>query len=120
MRRPEQDIHRAVLQHLDIRGTPGTFYWHTPSGAYYGRRGHIQGRIMRSLGARAGIPDLLLLRAGTLYALELKAGRNKPTEAQADTIVRMMAAGAVCGVASSLDEALVWLEQHGLLVGRAR
>lgn len=123
MPRPEQVIHKAVFDHLRKRAAPGVFAWHTPNGAYLGGKRNskgvaIQGAIMKGLGVVAGIPDVLALKDGVLYGLELKADGRKPTEAQLIVGQRMTAAGAVCGTAVGLDAAIAWLEERGLLRGR--
>jgi hypothetical protein len=67
--RPEDCVQRAVCQHLHIRGVRGLLWWHTPNG---GKRRPIEAAIMKSLGVRAGVADLILLHAGRIFALELK------------------------------------------------
>lgn len=134
MLRPEQQIHKAVFAHLKARGAPGIFAWHTPNGAFLGgkrnRKGvSIQGSIFKSLGVVAGIPDVIAIKLvrdrfstaqyGQIYALELKAEGGRVTSAQEDTAAAMRGAGAIVGVTYGLDAALAWLEQNGLLVGRA-
>ena len=116
MQRPEQQIHKAVFQHLRQRGAPGIFAWHTPSGGY---RRPVEAAIFKSLGAKAGIPDVLVLHQSVLFCLELKADGGKPTPIQNETLEAMHAAGAVTGVAVGLDAALRWLEDQGLLKGKA-
>ena len=115
-RRPEQQLQRSVLEHLRLRGAPGIFFFHVPNG---GARTAIEGAIFRSLGVVAGIPDLLIIRDGRTFALELKSELGRVTPIQTETQQRMQAAGAVVGVARGIDEAIVWLERHGLLRGKA-
>jgi hypothetical protein len=117
MRRPEQTIHRAVVAHLKARAAPDLFWTHVPSGAFFGSP--RQGAIMKSLGWKTGVPDLIAIHEGRTYALELKAEGGKPSPKQIETIAAMQAAGAITGVAVGLDEALRWLESHNLLRGRA-
>jgi hypothetical protein len=55
-----------------------------------------------------------------LFGLELKNGiRGKLSPAQVETHAAMRAAGAVVGVAGTLDEALSLLREWGLLPGGA-
>jgi hypothetical protein len=67
------------------------------------------------MGTKAGVPDLLILSHGRLYGLELKAGRGKPSTTQFETHSAMREAGAVIGVAGSLDQALALLGEWGVL-----
>ena len=71
--RPEQIIHRTIVQHLRTRAVPGCTWWHTPNGGW---RSPVEVAIFKSLGVRAGVADLLLLHDGQFFALELKAPRR--------------------------------------------
>ena len=68
-RRPEDCIQRAVCQHLRTRGSPGLVWWHTPNG---GKRRTIEAAIMKGLGVRAGVSDLIAVHEGKAFALELR------------------------------------------------
>lgn len=121
-KRPEQDIQRAVIQHLRQRGMPGIVYWHTPNGAFYGGKRNakgvaIQGAIMSGLGVRAGVADLIAVHAGKIYALELKAPGGRASEAQMQFISDIDRAGAFTALVEGLDAALATLEAWGLLRG---
>ena len=59
--RPEQQIHRAVVQHLRQRGAPGLVFLHPANGGF---RRRIEARIFSGLGVRAGAADLLLWHRG--------------------------------------------------------
>lgn len=55
----------------------------------------------------SGIPDLLILWRGTFAAIELKVGRNKATELQKHTLLRIQSAGgytAICYGDAGLDQ----------------
>lgn len=114
--RPEDAIQRAVFQHLRQRGAPGVFYWHTPNG---GKRKPIEAAILKGLGVRAGVPDVIAIHGGRIYALELKAPGGKLSSAQIETLELMEHAGAIVDMAEGLDAALRWLEEHRLLRGAA-
>jgi hypothetical protein len=114
---PEQALQRAVFEHLRVRGSPDVFAFHVPNG---GQRRPIEAAIMKGLGVRAGVPDLIAIHEGRCYAMELKAEGGRPTEAQLATIAAMEAAGAFCCVAEGLERALAVLEAWGLLRRVAR
>jgi hypothetical protein len=114
---PEQAIQRAVFQHLRQRGAPGTFCFHVPNGGW---RSRVEARIFKGLGLTAGVPDVVAIRDGRVFALELKSEHGRLSDSQRATHEAMIAAGAVVGVAIGLDEALRWLEGHRLLTGRTR
>lgn len=112
MNRPEQQIQHAVISHLKARSEPGVFYWSTPN---EGRRGYVAAAALKASGLTAGVPDLLILKAGSLHALELKAPGGRLTPSQRLVMERMEQCGAQTAVAHSLDEALVTLEFWGIL-----
>jgi hypothetical protein len=111
--RPEQQLQRSVLAHLGRRGVPGLWFAHVPNGGY---RTAIEGAIFRSLGVVAGTPDLLLIHAGKVYGLELKAAKGRwLSTAQIRTQEQMRLAGAIVATAVGIDQALAQLEVWGLL-----
>lgn len=120
MRRPEQEIQKAVVKHLQQRGAPGVVYWHTPNGVKgRGRRFAIQGAIARGMGARAGVSDLVVLHRGKFFALELKAPKQNPTEEQLKFLADVRDQGGFTCVAEGLDAAIKTLEAWGVLRGKA-
>jgi hypothetical protein len=118
MKRTEQQIHVAVVEHLRMRGKRGLLFWHTPQGAHYSSR--AQGGIMKGLGGLAGVSDLLLMHAGRFFALELKAPKGKPTGAQLAFLKAFWENGGHAEYADSLDGAIKTLENWGLLKGKVQ
>jgi len=115
--RPEQQIQRAVFQHLHSRAAPGIFAFHVPNGGY---RKPIEAAILKGLGVRAGVPDIIAIHNGRCYALELKAEGGRATDKQLATIAAMERAGAFTAIAEGLDAALRCLEAWGLLSGKSQ
>jgi hypothetical protein len=114
--RPEDQIQRAIFQHLRARKTPGTFAFHVPNG---GKRRPIEAAIMKGLGVVAGTPDIIAIRDGHAFAMELKADDGRPTPKQIETMAAMDAAGASVALVKGLDAAIAQLEAWGLLIGRS-
>jgi hypothetical protein len=114
MRRPEQAIQRSVFAHIRARAYPSVFAFAVPNGGY---RRKTEAAILKGMGVRAGVPDLILIHGGEVFCLELKSERGRATAVQRETIIAMEAAGAHVCVATGLDEALTALEQWGLLRG---
>jgi hypothetical protein len=114
-RRPEQDVQRAVAEHLRLRRAPGVYWFHPANG---GARTAIGGAILKACGVRAGTPDLICIRDGRTYGLELKAPAGRLSEAQCIAHEEMKAAGAEVAVAVGLDAALAQLEAWQMLRGR--
>lgn len=117
MKRPEQEIHKAVVQHLRARGVPGLVFWHTPNG---GKRSPVEAAIFKAMGVRAGVSDLILVRMGKVYALELKTEQGRASEAQMEFLSDIDRAGAFTAMPAGLDAALATLEAWGLLRGSVR
>ena len=115
-RNSEQTVQRTVCEHLRRRGAHGVLWWHTPNG---GRRSPVEAAIFSGFGVRAGVSDLILLRDGRVFALELKTERGRPTAAQLQFISEFRAAGGEASIANGLDQALHTLETWKLLRGRA-
>jgi hypothetical protein len=114
MRRPEQAIQRAVFEHFRMRAAPGVLAWHTPNG---GARRKTEAAILKGLGVVAGIPDVLAVKNGQLFALELKPENGRLTETQERTLTALRDAGAAATHCHGLDQALQILERWGLLRG---
>jgi hypothetical protein len=120
----QQEIQKPAVQHLKVRGVRGLVYWHTPNGAFLGGKRNrknisIQGSILKGMGVRAGVSDLILVHASKVYALELKAPGGVTSAEQDKFLEDMAAAGATVAVAVGLDAAIATLESWGLLIGRA-
>ena len=112
----EQQIQRGTFQHLRARPVPGAFFWHPFSGGF---RRPKEAAIFKGLGAIAGLPDVMVLHQGQLYAPELKREGDQPSEAQLACLAAMERAGAFTAIAEGLDRALACLEAWELLRGRA-
>ena len=108
----ELAIQRAVCDHLRARPVYGIVWFAVPNGGY---RRPTEAKIFKGMGVLPGVPDLILLRAGKMYALELKKANGKLTDNQRDTMDMLTAAGAECAVAYSIDEAVAKLEAWQLL-----
>ena len=108
----ENQIQRAIFDHLRARGAPGVFAFHPFNGGY---RRPTEAAIYKALGVVAGTPDIIAIHAGRVFALELKAEGGRATAAQLECIAALREAGAVTAVAVGLDQALATLEGWGLL-----
>jgi hypothetical protein len=113
--RPEQQIQRALVSHLQLRAHPDVFFFHPANG---GARSPIEGAILRACGVRAGVPDLILLKSGKTFGLELKAEGGRVSDAQKTVLEQMRAAGAKTAICVGIDEALAQLERWQLLKGK--
>jgi hypothetical protein len=112
VKREEEQIHRAVISHLNARSMPGVFFFHCPNG---GKRSKAEAGVFKALGVRAGMPDLILFYRAQIFGLELKASIGRLRDSQKATLDAMQLAGARTSVAHTLDEALITLECWGVL-----
>jgi hypothetical protein len=110
--RPEQQLQRALIQHLRWRGAPGAFAFHPANGGW---RSATEAKILKSVGVVAGVSDIVIIYGGRCYALELKAANGRLTDVQRVTHERLRAAGAEVATAHGIDEALEVLEGWQLL-----
>lgn len=111
----ENQLQRAVADHIRSRGVAGLVAFHVPNGGY---RRPTEAAILKGMGVVAGVSDWILLHAGTFHALELKVGGNKPTDAQDGFLKQVEAQGGKAAWAAGLDAALKQLETWNLLKGK--
>ena len=76
----EGEIQRTVFAHFAMRGAPGIFAFHPANG---GERSPIEAKILKGLGVRAEVPDVIAVHRGQVFALELKTVDGRTTSAQA-------------------------------------
>lgn len=113
----ENQIQHAVFEHLRRRAAPGVFAFHPRNG---GRDQRGRGRAINAgLGVVAGVPDVIAIYRGSVYAIELKTEKGRASEQQLEAIERIRNAGAHACICYGLDRALRCLEAWGLLVGEA-
>jgi hypothetical protein len=112
--RPEDNIQRAVFQHIRVRGVPGLVAWHTPNG---GARKPIEAAILQGLGVRAGVSDVIAVYESKVFALELKSEHGRASDAQLEFLADIEKAGALTAISHGIDSALKTLEAWGLLRG---
>jgi len=96
----EQEIQRDILHYLK---THGFFAWkqHTQGIRVQGR-GYIKN-------PSAGCPDILAVKKGQLYAIEVKKKGGRLSDDQVRWIATARKYGVMCIVAYSLDEFIVLL-----------
>ena len=113
--RPEQQMQRAVVEHLAWFARPDVFSFHYPAGGW---RSKIEAKILKAIGTVAGIPDVICIFKGRVFALELKSERGRLTEVQRATQGRLRAAGVTVATAYNFDDAIAQLATWGLLRDR--
>lgn len=112
MNRPEESLHRAVVQYLNLALRENSTFWvHYPSG---GRRTKAEAGILKAMGTKAGIPDLIFIRRRDDYwhyimAVELKSPSGRLSQNQKSMIDRLSWLSIptiVCHTVESVESAL--------------
>ena len=120
MRSAEQAIHEAVVQHIEWRKLPGVAYWHSANGE---RRDKATAAKLKRMGVKAGVADLVgLVPANgglTFFALELKSAQGRLTKEQRAFLDMVSDGGGFAAWASSIDEALGYLVEWGVITEAA-
>lgn len=79
---PELQVHKAIMAYLDQVLPKTVRAFHPANG---GRRDAKTGAMLKALGVKAGVADIVLVRQGGVMAfLEVKAGKGSPSPAQRD------------------------------------
>lgn len=99
--RPEEQLQKAVFAYLDVALPRDAVAWHTPN--QRGTRKRWENALLKGLGVRKGIPDVLVLWNGRLHCVELKAPGRKATQTQLEMAEQLKLAGGVWISATSLD-----------------
>lgn len=108
----EEAIQRAVADLLARTAQPGVAWTHIPNGE---ARGPGIGGKLKAMGVQPGWPDVLLIRDGQVYGLELKRLRGRVSPAQELAHAELRRAGCKVFVAYGLDEAMAWLKAKELI-----
>jgi len=111
-RNPETALQCTIVQHLQARGMPGLVFFHCPNGGY---RTKAEAGILKAMGVRPGVSDLILLHQNKTFALELKAQGGRATEEQMAFLSDADRAGAFTALATGVDAALATLEAWGVI-----
>lgn len=115
MKRPEQQLHRQVVQLLQVYQARGLLaFAHCPNGGY---RTPTEAGIFSGLGVVPGVADLLIwLPGGRSVQFELKAplAKARLSPAQLDWISRMADMGVAVHVCRSVDEVEAVLRDNGV------
>jgi hypothetical protein len=109
-RAPEQALQRQIAQFLDTALAGNTWYSTIPLGG----GGRVRGAILRSMGVKAGVPDMVVIDAGRAIWLELKAPKGRLSDEQTACHKLLRRAGCAVYVIRSLDEAIIALRECGV------
>jgi hypothetical protein len=109
--RAEETLHKAVAQQARWSLARDCFWFHPPNG---GSRNVIEATKLKAMGTRAGVPDLVFVRHGKAYFIELKAPKGRVSEAQSGALTEIQRAGAPVAICRNLDDVLACWRKWGL------
>lgn len=115
MKHPEAQLQRAIVQYLGIlEGQGRLFFFHVPN---EGGRGLKQrGAILKGLGLRAGVPDLIICcPCGQVQFVEIKTERGTLSVNQGMTFAALARLGFSPDIVRSLDDMIALCKYWGLV-----
>lgn len=112
----EFQLHKAVAEVLTRSSRPGVL-WFTVNN---NPRSKVSGALNKILGARAGVPDIIIGHRGKTYCLELKIQSGRWSDSQQAFAGEAMTAGWEYRVAWGLDQAIKQLEEWDVIRLRGR
>jgi hypothetical protein len=107
---PEQSLQTAVAAYLGWSLSPRSFF--TAIG--HGGGGRLRGAILKGMGLKAGVPDILIIHGGRCCFLELKAKAGSLSAEQRLVHAVIVSAGASVAVARSLEDVKAALDVWGI------
>jgi len=115
----EADIQIQLVQYLALAAlSRGFLFWSTPNeGMGNARGGGGIGRMLKlkRMGLRSGVADLVIIKDGHVYFLELKRRLAKQSANQLVFEADAIRAGAEYAVAHSFDEAVNVLKAWAII-----
>lgn len=105
----EAQEQETIVEWLEWHRVP---FYAIPNG---GKRNPSEAAHMKRQGVRAGVPDLCIPRASGGYHglyIELKVGKNKPTDNQVAWIKRLRAEGYAAFVCYGADSAISCIKTY--------
>lgn len=105
----ERDEQVAVVQYLDYMGL---LYFHPANEA---KRSYKLASMLKAEGLKAGVPDLVICEpVGKYHGLfiEMKFGKNKPTEAQKEWLDQLARRGYAVAICYTAESAIKVIENY--------
>ena len=105
MKRPEEALQRTIMDWCRVALWPptegGPLVAHIPNG---GARTRAEAGILKAMGVRAGMPDLVVLWLRRHAWAEIKVDDREPTQAQIDCHRDITLCGGIVTIVRSLDD----------------
>lgn len=107
---PEQILQRQVAQFLALALGGSAWFSTIPLGG----GGKVRGAILRGLGTKDGLPDILVVDSGRALWIELKAKRGTVSPAQRECHAALHRARSSTAICRSLGEVIAFLHHEGV------
>lgn len=105
----ETQIQAAILEYLHLRKIMA---WRCQAIAAPIRRGNTIVGLRRANPETIGIPDILGVIRGRLFAIEVKTSVGRPSPAQLEWKEKLERNGALWTIARSVDEAIAFIDKN--------
>lgn len=112
MNRPEEQTQKAIVKYLEVV-KPDCFWFHCPN--QRGTRSEIENKILKSLGVKAGVPDLVFIANGKSCFAEVKSPKGTLTPSQKQVRDILVSMGCGYAVVRSIDDMKQALKDWGLI-----
>lgn len=106
----EQRLHRQIAQFLSVALLPPAWFTTVPAGG----GGLVRGKILKGLGLKIGVPDVLVCYQGIAHFIEIKTRTGRVAPEQKACHADLVAAGCKVGVARSIDDVVSLLTAWGI------
>lgn len=111
IKREEDAVQRMLVNNLPFMLPKPHFLFAVPNG---GLRSRAEAAIMKGLGVRAGVHDLILLWDRRAFLMEVKAPAGRLSEAQVITHEHIERTGCPGAVVRGLSDAIAFLRECGI------
>lgn len=108
--RPEEALHRAVAEFLTLALPEDAWFTTFPAGG----GGKVRGSILKGMGLKPGVPDILIIYQGKALWIELKAWNGRLSGSQRTAIADIMNAGCPAYVTNSIESVQDILQLRGI------
>lgn len=112
--RPEETLQRAIVGFLGIALPPDSYMFAVTN--QRGTRRKFEMGILKAMGARAGVPDLVIIHRGRFFGIEVKAEKGCLSDHQATAADDIVRAGGFYSVVRSVEEVERCLRGWGVIL----
>ena len=107
----EAQLQTSIVQALQMRGA---FAFSVPNealGQIHARAGHGRMAMLKAMGLRSGVSDLVVLLPGRVVFMEVKTATGRQSDAQRDFQALVTALGHQYAVVRSVEDAVHCIDQ---------